>query len=154
MQVLKRRNKVTMPCSEGVPEDDEDFYNMAMHRIGCRPSFLKSSFHLPDCSSKEPYQKYMKIIGDRMGLGDEDDNITVIPCLSLEELDYTFNYQGYSAEDVQEMYQSEPDLSDILLNVTSAFKLEFNIRLKKLQLISMVRKYDIEALIGNAGKLY
>ena len=85
--------------------------------------------------------------------GDIDDTITTTPCISLETLDYSFDYAGYTAEGIKQLYKMEVDLSDMLVNVTSAVKLDLNFRLKKLQLISMIQKYSLEEFIGNAGIL-
>ena len=86
-----------------------------------------------------------------MEQGATDDVYTIQPCISLESLDYTFEYNGYSAEEIKEFYSWDKDLSDALSNASSAFKLEFNFRLKRLQLMTKDQKYCLETLIGNAG---
>ena len=42
-------------------------------------------------------------------------------------------------------------IEELLINASSAFKLEFNFRLKRLQLMTKEQKYCLETLIGNAG---
>ena len=79
-----------------------------------------------------------------------DDN-SVRPCLSLQSLDYTFSYDGHTEEEIRDMYESKSQVKDMLLNVSSALKLELNLRLKSFQLMENVRKYSLESLIGNAG---
>ena len=152
MQVLKRRNKRNAPCTGGIPEDDEELYNIAMKKAGCRPSFIKSSTELSICSNTEQIRMYNSIVGQRMVQGDPDDDLTLQPCVSLESLEYSFSYVGSSIDEIKELYEMEPDLSEPLLNATSALKLEFNFRIKRFQLISRLEKYSPEALIGNAGK--
>ena len=62
------------------------------------------------------------------------------------------SYKGHTEDDIRNMYDSEQQVRDMLLNVTSALRLELNLRLKSFQLIENVRKYNPESLIGNAGK--
>ena len=152
MQVLKRRNKRKFPCSEGLPNDDEKFYQMAMNSVDCRPSFMNSSIPLDICSTKEQMLEYNRIITKRMLYGGAGDKFTLRPCLSLQSLEYTFDYARHTEDDIKDMYESEPQVRDMLLNVSSALKLELNLRLKSFQLIENVRKYNPESLIGNAGK--
>ena len=152
MQVLKRRNKRRFPCSEGLPNDDQEFYQMAMNSVNCRPSFMNSSVALDVCSTKEQLLEYGRIITKRMLYGGAGDKFTLRPCLSLQSLEYTFNYAGHTEDDIKDMYESEPQVRDMLLNVSSALRLELNLRLKSFQLIENVRKYNPESLIGNAGK--
>ena len=112
---------------------------------------MKSSFNLPNCSSKEQLQSYNSKIGYRMEQGASDDSHTTQPCISLESLDYTLDYNGYSVEEIQQHYSHDEDLAELLKNASSAFKLEFNFRLKRLQLMTKDQKYCLETLIGNAG---
>ena len=151
MQVLKRRNKRTVPCVEGKPNDDENFYNSVMNQVGCRPSFMKSSMHLPNCSSKEHLFKYNNAIASRMVQGALDDSYTTQPCIALESLDYTFRYKGYSSKDIKDLYPGEESLAESLLNASSAIKIELNFRHKQFQLMTNDRQYNLQALIGNAG---
>ena len=153
IQVLRRRNKGSTPCVEGRTNDDEDFYQSVMNQVGCRPPFMKSSLNLPNCSSKEQLQSYNSKIGYRMEQGALDDSHTTQPCISLESLDYTLDYNGYSVEEIKEHYSCDKDLADLLTNASSAFKLEFNFRLKRLQLMTKDQKYCLETLIGNAGTI-
>ena len=153
MQVLQRRNKRKVPCSEGLPNDDEKFYQMAMNSIGCRPSFMNSSEPLEECSSQEQVFEYSRIITKRMLYGGIDDDHTLRPCLSLQSLEYIFSYEGHTEDEIRDRYDAEPQVRDMLLNVSSALRLELNLRLKSFQLIENVRKYSPESLIGNAGNV-
>ena len=150
MQVLKRRNKRHIPCIEGITDDDEEFYNIAMSQIGCRPPFIKSSKNWPNCSSKEQLQEYLTKVGKRMAQGAVDDGHTTQPCISLELLDYHFEYNGYTSKDVPNLYPGEENLAGLLVNTSSAVKLEFNFP-KRFQLMTQDKKYSLETLIGNAG---
>ena len=80
-----------------------------------------------------------------------DDIFTTQPCISLESLDYTYSYNGYTSKEIQGMYEKEKHLADLLLNVSSAFKLELHFRNKRFQLMTNDKKYRFETLIGNAG---
>ena len=151
MQVLKRRNKRRNPCVEGRANDDEDFYQNVMKKVGCRPSFMVSSIPLPNCSSKEQLLNYNSQIAERMAQGAHDDGLTIQPCISLESLEYTYHYSGYSLGKIKNLYPEQEHLTESLSNVSSAIKLEFNFRLKRFQLMTKEQKYCLEALIGNAG---
>ena len=151
VQVLKRRNKRRNPCVEGKTNDDEDFYRSVMKEVGCRPPFMKSSMHLPNCSSEKQLLSYNSKIGQRMAEGAVDDRHTIQPCISLESLDYDFTYNGYSQKEIKDLYPGEEHLAELLANASSAVKLEFNFRLKRFQLMTKDQKYNLETLIGNAG---
>ena len=131
MQVIKRRNKHSSPCMEGKPDDDKDFYNNLMNHAGCRPSYMKSSINLPNCSSKEQIREYGRGVYERMIIRAENDGYTIQPCLSLESVDYSFRYNGYSSQEVEHLYPGEEHLANWILNTSSAVKLEFNFRNKR-----------------------
>ena len=133
-----------------MPNDDEEFYNIVMKEVGCRPPFIKSSKKFQNCSSKEQLQEYLAKIGNRMAQGAVDDSYTTQPCISLELLDYHFEYNGYTSKDVPELYPGEEHLAELLVNASSAVKLEFNFP-KRFQLMTQDKKYSLETLIGNAG---
>ena len=94
---------------------------------------------------------YNRILIKRMVYGGSNDDLTLRPCLSLQSLEHTMSYEGHTEDDIRNMYNSEIQVRDMLLNVTSALRLELNLRLKSFQLIENVRKYNPESLIGNAG---
>ena len=50
-----------------------------------------------------------------------------------------------------ELYPQEEDLAELLLNASSAVKLEFNFRPKRFLLMTNGKKYTWDAMIGNAG---
>ena len=151
LQVIKKRHKPSSPCEKSKTNDDEDFYSIVMNQVGCRPPFMKSSMHLPNCSSKEQLIDYTQKIGGRMAERYLDDGYTTQPCTILESLDYTYSYNGYSSKEVKELYPQEEDLAELLLNASSAVKLEFNFRPKRFQLMTNGKKYTWDAMIGNAG---
>ena len=94
---------------------------------------------------------YTKKIGGRMKERYLDYGHTTQPCTILEVLDYTYSYNGYLSKDVKELYPREEDLAELLLNASSAVKLEFNFRHKRFQLMMNYKKYTWEAMVGNAG---
>ena len=149
MQVLRRRNKRHAPCIEGMRNDEEEFYNIMMRKVGCRPP-LKSSKHFPNCSAKEQLRQYLTVVGKRMAQGSVDDSYTTQPCISLELLDYDLEYHGYTTKDLTDLYPGEENLMQLLANASPAFKLEFNFP-KRFQLMTQDKKYSLETLIGNAG---
>ena len=100
--------------------------------------------NFPNCSSKEQLRNYIEAISGRMGKRYVDLGHTTQPCISLESLDYNFRYNGYSSNQVKHLYsgKEEKHLAELLLNVSSAVKIEFNFRLKRLQLMTQGRKCD------------
>ena len=80
-----------------------------------------------------------------------DGIYTTQPCTSLESLDYTYSYHGYPSKEIKGLYPREENLAELLLNASSAFKIEINFRHKQFQLMTNNKKYDLEQLIGNAG---
>ena len=94
---------------------------------------------------------YTNMIGGRMQERYLDDGYTTHPCTVLESLDYSYSYHGYLSKEVRELYPQEEHLAELLLNASSAVKLEFNFRPKRFQLMTHGKKYTWEAMIGNAG---
>ena len=131
MDVLVRRNKRAKPCNEDWLNYDKSVLEKQMWLTGCRPPYY-DSIDLPICSTKENMQKVSPPTP-------EDLNDFTPACRAISKLQ--FDYQDIDEDEIEVGGNSEtPHFSLSITALDTTFKL-----------IELVRAYDIQSLIGNAG---
>ena len=131
MDVLVRRNKHTKPCNEDWLNYDKSVLERQMKVRGCRPPYYHS-IDLPICLTKET----MKEVAPPTP---EDLNNHAPACRAISKLQ--FDYQDIDEEeDIVDGNGGDPHFSLSITALDTTFKL-----------IELVRAYDVQSLIGNAG---
>ena len=132
MDVLVRRNKRTKSCNEDWLNYDKSILEKQMKFIGCRPPYYYS-IDLPVCSTKENLKKVAPPTP-------EDLNKYPPACRAISKLQ--FDYQDIDEDDdiIEGVNGTDPHFSLSITALDTTFKL-----------IELVRAYDIQSLIGNAG---
>ena len=130
MEVIRRRDKSESRCNKNWQNQDEYDQNNIIKKIGCKPNFWKAMTSLPNCSTKEQYNSAAKEL-NRMS-----DSIP--PCKNIEkltQLTYEFDEAGQCPHFDNQLYLR------ILFNRETMYKE-----------IRLVRAFNVQSLIGNAGK--
>ena len=132
MDVLVRRNKRMDPCNEDWLNYDKDVLERQMTLIGCRPPYY-NDIDLPICPTHETLKQVAPPTP-------EDLNGYPPACRAISKLQ--FDYQDIDEDEgmMNEHSQKHPQFSLSITALDTTFKL-----------IELVRAYDIQSLIGNAG---
>ena len=130
MEVIRRRDKLDSRCNENWRNQDEDDRNNILKKIGCNPKYWNMRSNLPYCSNHTQYQSAIR----ELHLMSE----SIPPCKRIEkltqmtyEIDESPNYNG--------------DHNRLML------RFFFN-RDTVYKEIRLVRAFNLQSLIGNAGK--
>ena len=130
MEVIRRRDKPESRCNKNWQNQDEDDLNIIMSKIGCNPKYWKMRSNLPYCSNHTQYHAAIKELW-RMS-----DSIP--PCKSIEKLTQ-MTYEIDQASHCTSNYDQL--MLQIFFNRETMYKE-----------ICLVRAFDLQSLIGNAGK--
>ena len=131
MKVFKRRNKSQSPCNSDCFNHDKKQLNEIIRNIGCKPIHWKQTSNFPDCTKPNEYTKINQQIYQR--------NEFMPPCRSIEKLAKTT--RGFDLG-IKCLRNSYLDLK---------FYLDEEIFYEE---VVLVPAYDIQHLVGNAGKIY
>ena len=127
MEVIRRRNKLGSRCNENWQNHDKDDLKNIMNKIGCNPKYWKMPSELPYCSN---HTQYKAAIDELWRMSN-----SIPPCKSIEKL----------TQITYEFDQSEHCNNQLMLRIL------FN-RETMYKEISLVRAFNMQSLIGNAGK--
>ena len=130
MEVIRRRNKLGSRCNENWQNQDEDDLKNIMNKIGCNPKYWKMPSELPYCSN---HTQYKAAIDELWRMSN-----SIPPCKSIEKLSqitYEFDQSGHCHGDHNQL------MLRILFNRETMYKE-----------IRLVRAFNMQSLIGNAGK--
>ena len=131
MDVLVRRNKYNNKCNEDWERYDKNVMENRIARIGCRPAYYYTS-RFPICSTLEDMKKVAPLTPNMINEYDP-------PCRSISKLQ--FDYQ-----DIDYDYDEDQIGDNVPYFTISATSLDTTFKL-----IELVRAYDVQSLIGNAG---
>ena len=129
MDVIVRRNKYNKRCNEDWKNYDTIVLEHRIREAGCRPPYYYSS-NFPICSTLENMKKVAPLTPDMINNFDP-------PCRSISKLQ--FDYQDVD-------YDYDEDGMDVPQFTLSTTSLDTTFKL-----IELVRAYDAQSLIGNAG---
>ena len=113
-EIFQRRNKYHEPCTEGIPDYDEQLRHWVLKKIGCKPPFWNSTSELPLCLSKEELQRTREKMY-QIGAGNHRlVNFTEeLPCRVLEK--YQVSYDSIdSIENEDELGNSPPSVEFVI----------------------------------------
>ena len=130
MEVIRRRDKPESRCNKNWQNQDEDDLKNIMNKIGCNPKYWKMPSELPYCSN---HTQYKAAIDELWRMSN-----SIPPCKSIEKLTqitYEFDQSGHCNGDHNQL------MLRILFNRETMYKE-----------ISLVRAFNMQSLIGNAGK--
>ena len=132
-EVIEKRSKYDMPCTDGIPDFDDEITGWIIHTTGCKPPFWNSyPTSLPVCSTLEQLQNIRKLMTLIFSGQFEKANYTgQLPCRSLERIQF--------------------DAMDIELKEVShsAILLKFRFKEFTYKEVKSVRSMDLQGLIGN-----
>ena len=131
MEVLHSRDKLEDRCNQNWKNQDDDDLKYIMKRIGCNPKYWKIETNLPYCSNETQYELALIELKRIAGL--------IPPCKGIEKLAQT----TYVTVDGLDCNKSK-SWSHMMLRVW--FK---ETTYKE---ILLVRAFNMQSLIGNAGK--
>ena len=131
MEVLLRRNKRAKPCNEDWLNYDSSVLKGIMRDVGCRPPYYDFS-DLPLCSTMNTMKRVASLTF-------EDLNNFAPPCRAISTIQ--FDYEELDEDDATTGTIIQP----------SFFRLSITTLDTTFKLIQLVKSYDIQSLIGNAG---
>ena len=127
MEVIRRRDKHERRCNENWQNQDEDDLSNIIEKVGCNPKHWKTRSNLPYCLNQRQYLAAMT--------GLKLKAASTPPCKSIEKL-------------IQMTYETDQGLE-----YSPSF--EVHVYFKKETMykeIRLVRAFNLQSLIGNAGK--
>ena len=138
IDVLVRRNTHYAPCTEGVPEHDQNIIKYVFETVKCKPPYLNSTSTLDPCFQQSQLRWILDAISEAVYNGNAKRFLTVQnPCRSLERI----SYDSIDVEKPQIWMRYNPWFNDSV-GVALDFK-EWTYKEVK-----SVRGMDIQALIG------
>ena len=122
-----------MPCTDGIPDFDDEITGWIIRSTGCKPQFWNSfPASLPICSTQEQLKNIRKLLTLIFSDQFEKANYTGhLPCRSLERIQF-------EAMDI-EMKEVKH----------SAIQLKFRFKEFTYKEVKSVRSMDLQGLIGN-----
>ena len=124
VEILKRRNKRSVPCVSDNFEYDEDLLNRHLEKVGCKPPYLKAAGNFKTCETTE---KMKEAYFDLVDIGKLQ-----LPCTTAEVI-------SLGLSEVEEKI-----LSSDFLYVDYLYPDRF-------KEVVMVKAVDIHSAIGNSG---
>ena len=128
VKILKRRNKRTETCMQDFEKYDTHLLNSHLETIGCKAPYQKTERNFSICSSKENMKQAVVDLNNVWGNSD----ILKPPCISMEDIRYTFNEY------------------DVDWKGSDWFWISYTF-LNTFMEIVQVRAVDVQTVIGNAG---
>ena len=135
IEVLKRRNKYFIPCSDNWMNDAEMVMHEMMNKVGCKPAHWKIDTTLNICSSSEQMSKFK-------WPSYHDLESFAPPCLEIAKLQDEY-------EEMDVVSKSNNLTEEIQQN--SWFRITLYFPETCFKQISQAQAYDIESFVGNAG---
>ena len=83
VEVLNRRQKPNRPCNENSDHHDSTIIDKYLTNIGCKPPYLKSLKHFPNCTSQEQLRKRFYLRTDHYGI--------LPPCKTMDKIYYSIH---------------------------------------------------------------
>lgn len=150
METVKRRNRGSVPCVEGLPDDDKAFEENIITSSGCRPPYIISSSQVPNCSSqkelRKAYENWFKVIVQEK----ETEEYSLIPCQTVEAVTYRYDELELNQEDLTAWLDTPLNIS-VLTEISSAILFHVVFDLRHFKQFESIQAYSPQSLIGNAG---
>ena len=144
--VLKRRNKVKVPCNRNWKYDDDTIYTKIFMQAACKPSYWKNKDFtgLKNCTTKEEMKQ---IFNSAVNIKTSPDHPA--PCQQIEKIIYFFdefswlvdNWISTPENETNELNNRTERIFEVLLNFLDGTYME----------IQHAKAYDGWSLVGNAG---
>ena len=135
IEVLKHRNKHSVPCNEAWMKDDDVVMREIMDRNGCKPPHWKTNTTHRVCSSKEAMKKFKWPSYDAL-------KSFLPPCMVIEKLQ-----DDYKEMDVISSSKANEEGKE----QKGWFRITLYFPETSYKEISQAQAYDIESFVGNAG---
>ena len=131
VELLKRRNKHSEPCSIEWKELDNGILKRHIQDIGCRAPYMKAYEDFPICDTKTKMEQSV------FSWADDPGSTYPIPCEGASNIGYTFSSSGKTSE-----ISGRIPSSSLVLSVSYT---------NKIKTITQSRLIDGHALVGYIG---
>ena len=144
MEVIKRRNKVNVPCYLEWKTDDEKILEQKAQEFGCQPSHWKLNLTSPKCLEKIKL-RLLKLPSTKR-VDEKFLEKRPPPCRQIKTINYSVN----------EIRGTKPTQKGSSGNATKGFKkgriyIKVRYQQNTFKYIKNVRAFNAESLIGNVG---
>ena len=131
VELLKRRNRRSEPCSIEWKELDDWILKRHIQDIGCRAPYIKAYEDFPICDTKTKMEQSV------FSWANDPGSTYPIPCEGASNIGYTFSSMAFSTLNISRM-----DPSSLILYVSYT---------SKMKTITQSRLIDGHALVGYIG---